>query len=332
MSHSKYITLNRFLVERQRDYPEATGRFTSFMGQIGTVAKIISNYMRRASLDGLLGTTGEQNVQGENVKKLDELSNSVFVEAFEYVDIVGMLVSEEMSEARSFKEHESSSGYAIMVDPVDGSSNIDTNGIIGSIFAVHDIEGSLEDSLKQRGSEQVAAGYIMYGPATTLVYTARDGVHSFVLDQEIGEFILVDPNVRMPERGDTFSANLGRYTLWHPPAKRFTDHFMDQDNGPYSLRYSGALLADLHRILHEGGVYYYPEDPEKPDGKLRLLYECAPLALIAEEAGGAATSGKERILDIDPDDIHQRAPLIIGSKHEVELYQQLSQDVQKQNA
>ena len=240
--HSKYITLNRYLVERQRDYPEATGRFTSFMGQIGTVAKIISNYMRRASLDGLLGTTGEQNVQGENVKKLDELGNSVFVEAFEYVDIVGMLVSEEMSEARAFKEQEASSGYAIMVDPVDGSSNIDTNGIIGSIFAVHDIEGSLEDSLKQRGSEQVAAGYIMYGPATTLVYTARDGVHSFVLDQEIGEFILVDSDVRMPEQGDTFSANLGRYVLWHPPAKRFTDHFMNRDNRP--------LLAALF-----GGAY-----------------------------------------------------------------------------
>ena len=323
---SRYVTLDRFLVEQQRKYPEASGKFTRFMGQIGTVAKIISNYMSRAALDGLLGTTGEENVQGEQIKQLDELGNRVFVEAFEYVDIVGMLVSEEMSEARSFREHDTSGGYAIMVDPVDGSSNVDTNGIIGSIFAVHDIEGSLEESLKQRGSEQIAAGYIMYGPATTLVYTAKDGVHSFVLDREIGEFVLVNPDIKMPEQGDTFSANLGRYHLWNAPAKRFSDHFMALDNGPYSLRYSGALLADLHRILFEGGVYYYPEDEEKPDGKLRLLYECAPLALIAEEAGGAATSGGERILDIDPEEIHQRVPLIIGSKREVELYRELSQE------
>ncbi len=322
---SKYITLDRFLVEQQRNYPEATGKFTRFMGQIGTVAKIISNHMSRAALDGLLGTTGEENVQGEQIKQLDELGNRVFVEAFEYVDIVGMLVSEEMSEARAFREHDLRGGYAIMVDPVDGSSNIDTNGIIGSIFSIHDIEGSLEDSLKQRGSEQVAAGYIMYGPSTTLVYTAKDGVHSFVLDHQIGEFVLVDPDIKMPERGDIFSANLGRYNFWNAPAKRFSDHFMALENGPYSLRYSGALLADLHRILYEGGVYYYPEDDEKPDGKLRLLYECAPLALIAEEAGGAATSGKERILDIDPEEIHQRVPLIIGSQHEVALYRDLSQ-------
>ena len=325
-SQSKYVTLDRFLVEQQRNYPEASGKFTRFMGQIGTVAKIISNYMRRAALDGLLGTTGEENVQGEEIKQLDELGNRVFVEAFEYVDIVGMLVSEEMSEARSFREHDTEGGYAIMVDPVDGSSNVDTNGIIGSIFSIHDIEGSLEDSLRQRGSEQVAAGYIMYGPATTLVYTAKDGVHAFVLDHQIGEFVLVDPDIKMPEQGSMFSANLGRYNFWKEPAKRFTDHFMAVDNGPYSLRYSGALLADLHRILYEGGVYYYPEDPEKPDGKLRLLYECAPLALIAEEAGGAATSGAARILDIDPEEIHQRVPLIIGSKHEVELYQKLSQE------
>ncbi len=318
----KYMTLNRFLVERQQLYPGATGHFTNFMGQIGMAAKIISSHMRRAALEGLLGRTGTQNVQGEEVKKLDEIGNEIFVEAFEYVDIVGMLVSEEMSEAQLLTPEGDGAGYVVMVDPIDGSSNIDVNGIIGSIFSVHDISGDIEGSLKQKGSEQIAAGYIMYGSSTILVYTAGNGVHKFVLDDNIGEFILDKQDLKIPERGDTFSANVGYYHRWTEPVKAFTDHVMNPDNGPYSLRYSGALLADLHRILHHGGLYYYPEDAERPEGKLRLLYECAPLAKIAEEAGGAASTGTQRIMDVEPNDIHQRVPLAIGSKHEVELYKQ----------
>lgn len=317
----RHITLNRFLVERQKRYPGATGKFTRFMGQVGTAAKIISNHMRRAALDGLLGQTGERNVQGEEVKRLDQIGNQIFVEAFEYVDIVGMLVSEEMSEAKLLTSTDDNSGYIVMVDPVDGSSNIDVNGIIGSIFSVHDISGSFGDSLLQKGSEQIAAGYVMYGPATVLVYTAGRGVHSFVLDQEIGEFILIQQDIQMPEWGKTFSANLGNYHLWPQPVQDFTDRLMAIEQGPYSLRYSGALLADLHRILFQGGIYYYPQDLNSPQGKLRLLYECAPLAMIAERAGGAATSGLSRIMEIDPKDIHQRTPFAIGSKAEVELYE-----------
>ncbi|MDQ3398982.1 MAG: fructose-1,6-bisphosphatase, partial [Deinococcota bacterium] len=211
--------------------------------------------------------------------------------------------------------------YIVMVDPIDGSSNIDVNGVIGSIFAVHDISGSIDESLLQRGSEQIAAGYVMYGPATMLVYTTGRGVHSFVLDQEIGEFILDQQDIRMPERGTVFSANLGNYTLWPQPVRIFTDRLMDVGEGPYALRYSGALLADLHRVLFQGGIYYYPQDTRAPEGKLRLLYECAPLAMLAEQAGGAATTGWGRIMDIDPSDIHQRTPFAVGSKYEVALYE-----------
>ncbi|MEM7735569.1 MAG: class 1 fructose-bisphosphatase [Deinococcota bacterium] len=315
------MTLNRFLVERQRQHPSATGRFTRFMGQIGTVAKIISNYMRRAAIEGLIGQTGDANVQGEQVKILDDLGNRVFVEAFEYVDMVGMIVSEEMESARSVEaDNATDRSYAVMVDPVDGSSNIDVNGIIGSIFSVHDIIGTARESCQQKGAEQVAAGYMIYGPSTVLVYTAGYGVHSFVLDHTIGEFVLMYDNITMPERGNIFSANIGNYNKWDKRAQSYTDAFMDESNA-YSLRYSGALLADLHQILHRGGVYYYPAETQRSEGKLRLLYECAPLAMIAEQAGGAATDGSRRIMDIEPDNIHQRSPLFIGSKHEVAMIQ-----------
>ncbi|MEL6307106.1 MAG: class 1 fructose-bisphosphatase [Chloroflexota bacterium] len=322
-SRTKTITLDRFLVERQRDFPNATGQFTRFMAQIGTVAKIIAGQMRHAALNNLTGATGEVNVQGESQKQLDLLGNQAFVEAFEYVDMVGIMVSEEMDKAESFDSDHSSLGYALMVDPVDGSSNIDVNGIIGSIFSVYDIDNakrySQEDALRRKGRDQVAAGYVMYGPSTMLVYTARDGVHSFVLNNEIGEFILHRTGIQMPERGYIFSANLGYYGKWEDSIRAYSDRFMAADTS-YSLRYSGALLADFHQILHQGGVYFYPATSEYPQGKLRLLYECAPLALIAEQAGGIATDGAQPILDIQATEIHDRTPVIIGSQYEVNHY------------
>lgn len=318
----KTITLDRFLVERQREYPEASGKFTRFMTQIGTIGKIIANQMRHAALNDLTGSTGDTNVQGESVKKLDVIGNQAFIEALEYVDIVSMLVSEEMDEPRSLESHSSGLGYAVMVDPIDGSTNVDINGIIGSIFSVHDIDTatsySTEDALKRKGRDQVAAGYIMYGPATMLVYTAQDGVHSFVLNNEVGEFILYKTNIKMPDEGKVFSANLGYYSQWRESTREYTDKFM-QDNR-YSLRYSGALLADFHQILHQGGVFFYPSTPAQPEGKLRLLYECAPLALIAEQAGGIASNGEQNILDIQPTDIHQRTPFIVGSQYELKEF------------
>lgn len=323
--HEKTMTLDRFLVERQHRYPEATGRFTRLMAQIGTAAKIISNHMRRAALEGLLGSVGRENVQGEEVKVLDDLGNTIFLEAFEYVDIVGVLISEEMTEIEHFSE-KLEGAYVVMVDPVDGSSNLDVNGIIGSIFSIHALTGdSVESSSLKRGSEQVAAGYVMYGPSTVLVYTARDGVHSFILDSNIGEFVLQEENIRIPESGGVFSANLGYYHEWGDAARSVTDDFMSEGA---TLRYSGALIADLHTILHRGGVYYYPGTNDRPEGKLRLLYECNPLALIAAEAGGAATDGTRDILDIEPREIHQRIPLVIGSRGEVERFRRAGQSSQ----
>ena len=311
------MTLDRFLVERQDRYPEATGRFTRLMAQVGTAAKIISSYMRRAALEGLLGSVDRENVQGEQVKLLDDIGNQVFLEAFEYVDIVGVLVSEEMSEIEHFTQ-EIDSEYAVMVDPVDGSSNIDVNGIIGSIFSIHRLtEATVEDSCLKPGRQQVAAGYVMYGPSTVLVYTAGDGVHVFILDPNIGEFVLQEANIRIPDTGPIFSANLGYYHGWDDAHRSVTDGFLEENA---TLRYSGALLADLHAILHRGGVYYYPGTKDRPAGKLRLLYECNPLALLAEQAGGAATDGSTDILEITPSDIHQRTPLVIGSRELVERF------------
>jgi fructose-1,6-bisphosphatase I len=318
--HHKTITLNRFLVERQKDFPGSSGRFTRFMGQIGTAGKIIANYLHRAILEGLTGYDGTVNVQGEKQEKLDRLGNEVFIEAFEYVDLVGMLVSEEMSEPRRLVPKGNSYGYALMIDPIDGSSNLDVNGVVGTIFSVHRLTGEVEDSLLQKGRDQIAAGYLMYGPATLLVYTSGSGVHSFVLDREIGEFVLDQADIRIPEKGSVFAADLGNYGLWPAPAQAFCDHFTK--GGAYSLRYSGALLADLHNLLSRGGVYFYPESKEQPDGKLRLLYECNPLAMVIEQAGGAASSGRGHILDIDPREIHQRTPIALGSKHEVALFEE----------
>lgn len=315
--HRKTMTLDRFLVERQHRYPEATGRFTRVMAQVGTAAKIIAGTMRRAALDGLLGSAGRTNVQDEEVKILDELGHRVFMEAFEYVDIVGVLVSEEMSQIEHFTDG-MDGGYAVMVDPVDGSSNIDVNGIIGSIFSIHTLTGgSVEDSCLKPGHQQVAAGYVMYGPSTILVYTARDGVHSFILDPHVGEFVLQESELQIPEGSATFSANLGYLRSWPAGVREVTEELIDEGA---SLRYSGALLADLHAILHRGGVYYYPATAERPEGKLRLLYECNPLALIAEQAGGAATDGTTDVLQLEPQEIHQRTPLFIGSRDRVERF------------
>jgi fructose-1,6-bisphosphatase I len=318
--HEKYVTLHRFLVQRQQTHHDASGELTKVMDQVGVVAKIISNYMRRAALEGLLGLADEINVQGEEVKKLDKLGNAIFVESFEYVDIIAALVSEELDEPKLLSPDDKGGKYVVLVDPIDGSSNLDVDCVIGSIFSVRNLKGSIEESILQKGTRQVAAGYIMYGTSTLLVYTAGDGLHSFVLDEQIGEFVLDHDNLRMPDRGEILSANFGNYPKWSKPVKEFTDSLTAGEGAKYSLRYSGALVADLHQILHKGGIYFYPEDDKRPQGKLRLLYECAPLAMVAEQAGGAATTGKRRVLDIEPETIHQRIPFAIGTRHEIEEY------------
>jgi fructose-1,6-bisphosphatase I len=318
----RHMTLNRFLVQRQRVYPGAAGELTRVMDQVGTVGKIISSYMRRAALETLTGLTGNVNVQGEQVRRLDEVGNTIFVEAFEYVDIVGAIVSEEMDQPLVIASNGAPGTYVVLVDPIDGSSNLDVDCVIGSIFSVRSLKNSVEESILRKGADQVAAGYIMYGTSTILVYTAGDGVHSFVLDEEIGEFVLDHDNVCMPDRGKTMASNFGNYGIWSEPARRFADSLATDENDRYVLRYSGALVADLHQILHRGGIYFYPEDITRPKGKLRLLYECAPLALIAEQAGGGATTGKTRVSDVQPESVHQRIPFAIGSKYEIDRYEE----------
>jgi fructose-1,6-bisphosphatase I len=328
-STTKNVTLNRFLVQCQDRCPAASGELTRVIEQLGVVGKIISGYMRRAALEGLVGLTGKTNVQDEKVQKLDELGNAVFVESFDYVDIVGAIVSEELENPVISPSQGRYGKYVVLIDPIDGSSNLDVDCSVGSIFSVRRITDSIEATLLQRGTEQVAAGYLMYGPSTHLVYAAGDGVHLFVLDERIGEFILVHREMRMPVRGKLISANWGNRAKWSPPARGFSDALIATEEGPYSLRYSGALVADLHQILHRGGIYFYPDEQKRPQGKLRLLYECAPLAFLAEQAGGGATTGRMRVLDVQPEGIHQRIPFAIGSSYEIGRYEKAYRDLEK---
>ncbi len=322
----KKITLDRFLVQRQHTRPEASGELTRVLVQLGTVAKIIASFIGRSSLEGLKGATGETNVQGEKVKKMDSLGNDAFVDAFEYVDIVGAIVSEEMDNPKILHSDKDREKYVVLIDPIDGSSNLAADCPIGSIFSVRRLADSVDTTILQAGTQQVAAGYILYSTAVLMLYSAGDGVHSFVLDEEIGEFILDHESIRIPERGRIISANFANRAHWRHAPHAFTEALFSDPDHDYSLRYSGALVADLHQILHYGGLYFYPEDDQRPQGKLRLLYECAPLAMIAEQAGGGATTGTERIMDIAPENIHQRVPFAIGGSYEIERYRDAYSD------
>jgi fructose-1,6-bisphosphatase I len=320
-------TLARHIREEERKHSGATGELSILLEQVDFAAKILSREMRRAALVGQLGLIGEKNATGDAQKKLDVFGNTTVMEAFVQTGLVAAIVSEELEET----EHvagKGDAGYVICIDPLDGSSNTDINSPVGTIFGIYRRQSSgprdgLEDVLR-KGSDQVAAGYVMYGPSTILVYSSGYGVNGFTLDHDIGEFLLSHPNIRCPAQGHTFSANLGHLNEWQPNIRRFIQHLLEADPAsqrPYSLRYTGALIGDVHRSLLEGGFYCYPGDASHPNGKLRLLYECAPLAYVVEQAGGRASTGTERILDVQAETIHQRLPLVIGSSVEVALYE-----------
>ena len=320
------VTIERHIIEAERQFPEATGAFSSILYDIAFAAKMIAREVRRAGLNDILGLTGEVNVQGEEVKKLDEFANDVIFKALDHTGHLCGMASEEEEDFIPIPDRFPTGKYCVMYDPLDGSSNIDANVSVGTIFSIHrkvsDHErGCVQDCL-QPGTRQVAAGYVVYGSSTMLVYTTGNGVHGFTLEPSIGEFLLSHPNMRIPAPGQRiYSCNEGNYVHWTEEQRRFVDHLkgIDGENAkPFSSRYIGSLVADFHRNLLYGGLFMYPADARSPRGKLRLLYEAAPLAMICEHAGGRASDGAKRILDIVPRELHERTPLYIGTAGYVE--------------
>lgn len=317
------VNLSRFIIEQQAGHPAATGEFSMLLTQIGMVGKLISRDLRRAGLINILGTTGETNVQGETVKKLDQIANETFLRAFEHSGLVSMLASEEMEKAMPLSQHWPKGKYMLLFDPLDGSSNTDVNMPLGAIFSVLKHDGKtppVEDHLLHKGTEQVAAGYLLYGASTMLVFTVGQGLHGFTLEPSIGEYLLSHERMRMPVKGNVYAVNEGNYHKWPAGTQQYLDRLKMTDKAagrPYSGRYSGCLVADVHRMLLSGGIYLYPGEKDRPEGKLRLLYEANPLAMVVEQAGGKASTGTTRILDVQPTALHQRTPLLIGSAEDV---------------
>ena len=326
--NTKFITLYRHIIEQERRYPEATGQLSDLLADIALACKIISLEVNRAGLIDILGFTGDKNIHGEQVKKLDEFAHELLVRSMEVSGHLCAIASEESESfipvSEKYMGNRPMSKYVVHFDPLDGSSNIDANISIGTIFSIYKRisqsgPGTLEDCL-QPGSRQVAAGYVIYGSSTILVYTTGQGVHGFTLDPSVGEFLLFYENIQIPRRSKTFSINEGNYYKWDEGLRRYIDSLKQNDkekNRPYSARYVGSLVADFHRNLLYGGIFIYPSDSKNPNGKLRLLYEANPLAFICEQAGGRATDGRRRILDIIPENLHQRTPLFIGSEEDV---------------
>jgi fructose-1,6-bisphosphatase I len=312
------VTVQQHIMfEQRRRHPEARGRFSWLLSGLTLAAKMIEAQIRRAGINDLIGSAGGINVQGEAQQKLDVYANQALLHCLGVRDSVAALISEENEEPFVFDRAETGE-YIIIFDPLDGSSNIDVNVNVGTIFSIlrrpPGIGNDVSAAILQQGKKQIAAGYVLYGPSTMLVYTTGDGVFGFTLDPAIGAFVLSHDHIRMPERGSVYSVNEAN-TDSFPPA--YPQYFAALRKSGYSSRYIGSLVADFHRTLLKGGVFFYPPTRSHPGGKLRLLYEANPLAFIAEQAGGMATNGSARVLEITPKDIHQRTPFIIGSPAEV---------------
>jgi fructose-1,6-bisphosphatase I len=321
LAHTKIMTIERHILEEQLIHPEATGALTSLLYDLALAGKFIASHTTRAGLAEILGSTQYVNIQGEKVMKLDELADKAIYRLNDHTGRLALMASEEHKEPLQIPERFASGKYVLLYDPLDGSSNIDYNATIGTIFAIYrrlsaDGPGTLEDCL-QPGRNLVVAGYIIYGSSTMFVYSSGSGVHGFTLDPNIGEFLLTHPHIKIPSVPEYFSVNQGYQMYWSKGIQNYTAWLqgLDGTRKPLSSRYIGALIGDFHRNLLAGGVFYYPSDtrdPSKPHGKLRLLYEAAPLAFIAEQAGGYASDGHQPILDIQPTSLHQRIPLFIG--------------------
>lgn len=316
----KHLTLSDQFF-REQGSRGATGELSTILNRVTLAGRLIANNVLRAGLEGRLGKTGGVNVQGEEVKKLDEVSNEIFKEVFDRVPVVAGLASEEMDDPHLFAHTDAK--YVLLHDPLDGSGNVDVDGSMGTIFSVHrrlDVAKpvGLADFLR-RGSEQVAAGYLLYGPATMFVYTVGGPVHGFTLDRSVGSFFLTHPELRFPQSGGAYSVNEANQAKWALAVQGMVQAFREGRTqcGARSARYVGALVADFHRTLIQGGVYMYPGEVKKPEGKLRLLFEAAPLAFVAKHAGGLASDGTSEILDVTATKLHQRSPLYIGAAQDV---------------
>jgi fructose-1,6-bisphosphatase I len=328
LSSRKIITLEQFIIESEAAYPLATGEFSQLLRDIALAAKLVNREVNKAGLVDILGLTGETNVQGEKVQKLDVFANEHFIHALTIGGQVCVIGSEENEEVIPVANAQSRNArYVVLMDPLDGSSNIDVNVSVGTIFSVYErispkgAPGTLADCM-QKGSLQIAAGYVIYGSSTMIVYTTGHGVNGFTLDPSIGEFLLSHHNIQVPEKCNIYSLNEGNYRKFEPGLKEYLRHIKgkyDPTVRPYSSRYVGSLVADFHRNLLRGGVFIYPAFIDDPKGKLRLMYEANPMAMLIEQAGGVATDGSDRILDIEPETLHQRTPLYMGNHYEVEL-------------
>ncbi len=317
------VSLTRHIFEQDCFQPDGVEEFFTIMNRIVSGGKRIARALREAGLTGKLGVTDTRNVHGEQVQHMDACANELFVEAFQDSGIVQLVVSEEMEEPVFVAAAKETGKYAVFFDPLDGSSNLDVNAPLGSIFSIHCLDSN--GHFLKPGCEQVASGYLLYGASTLLVYTCGAGVHQFTLDSVVGEFFLSASNVQIPARGKICSVNTGNNCNWSKNMKKTIDYFYenDQETGrPYAARYTGCLVADVHRVLLKGGLYLYPGEVRKPEGKLRLMYEAAPLSFVVEQAGGLGSTGVERISTIHPKTPHQCVPLIIGSREDVETTEQ----------
>jgi fructose-1,6-bisphosphatase I len=317
------VTIERYIIEQERLYPEATGELSGLLYDIALAAKMIANKVRMAGLADIIGSTEHENVQGEIQQKLDVLANDMIIKALDHSGRLCAMASEEEPDIIQIPDNFRCGKYCLLFDPLDGSSNIDVNVPVGTIFSVlrkitRGARGEMEDML-QPGRRQVAAGYVIYGSSTMMVYTTGQGVHGFTLDPQIGEFLLSHPNIRIPEHGRYLSVNDSYEQVWDEDVRALMRRYrgLDGVRNPMSVRYVGSLVADFHRNLLGGGLFAYPANEKNPRGKLRLLYEANPLAFIVEQAGGLASNGNIRILDVEPTELHQRTPLFIGSRNDV---------------
>ena len=318
------VTLSQFILAEERRHPGASGEFTGLITDIAVACKVINREVVRAGLTDLLGYSGKRNVHDEKVQKLDSFAHNVIHRALAHTGQLAVCASEESEDIIPASDAHAPGKYVVNFDPLDGSSNINANVNIGTIFSIlprvtHHGPGTVDDCL-QPGDHQVAAGYVLYGSSTMLVYTTGDGVHGFTFEPSIGEFLLSHPDIKTPERGRIYSVNEGNTQGWPASFRRYIDWLKADetaDGRPYSGRYVGSLVADFHRNLLYGGIFMYPADSNHARGKLRVLYECSPLAFVAEQAGGAASDGSGRIMEIVPTTLHERTPLFIGSSYDV---------------